>query len=88
MNDLQQKLAFNASWLRLEIPNAYGPYAALVQLLKERAKPSMQEAWRSPPARQPEEMNVGPLFKIDAVQESEEYVEAVRRSLRLLPWPW
>lgn len=82
-HDLQEQIVFYQQWLHVESPNIAGTYDRLVDAIKVRTRPSIQDAWAKPPITEAAQMNLGLIYEFDVAQECSDFVTAVRRELKL-----
>jgi len=70
VHQLQERLLFHQSWLRLELPGVYESYHDLVREVRTAARSPIQDAWVANPIGSAVEMNVGDL----GLAPSDEYL--------------
>lgn len=78
IHDLQERLAFDESWVRIEIPQAYPGFFALIAATRDAAREPLRDAWDAPPAQGPRDMNLGKI----AMPSVDAYVEAFADAVR------
>lgn len=77
IHDLQERLIHQEQWLSVESPEIAAAYTKLVQAIKEKTRPNVQDAWQRTPVTQGSEMNLGGIYKCDVTVECAEFLTAV-----------
>jgi hypothetical protein len=88
IHGLQVRIDFYRAWLEVEAPKVADSYEDLNQAIKGSAGPAIQEAWKQPGVSEDSQMNVGSLGEFDIERPRREFVEAVRREIKVWRWPW
>ena len=87
--DVQERLAFNAAWIRSESETVADAYDALIAETKRVAGGEMRRAWEMEPIESDKQMNISDvdLKKIQPMKK--DYIRAVKHHLswrRFLSW--
>lgn len=89
VHEIQEELMYYEGLLSMESPTVGSAYAALVATIKTEAGPAISESWSSPPIEKDEGMSGQIKFDTTATaQARRDYIQAVRRYLRPLPFRW
>ena len=83
IHNLQERLLFHENWLRVEIPQTSQQYRDLVQRVKKKAGPAMQDAWKASPVASANAMNIGDLGMGSVDNLVLAFTERVRSQLAL-----
>ena len=83
MNDLQQRLTHNQSWLRIESPTVHTAYRSLVIQVKKECLEPIRTGWEKTPIVNDADMNLRESFASPQIEtEVSLYVDAVMKHLR------
>lgn len=84
ISDVQARLRFHSTWLRLQSPSVASAYEALVRAARQEAAPQRNDAWRLPPLHADSEVPLLVTYehpRTDAARLA--CVDAMRDELRL-----
>ncbi len=80
IHDLQERLLFHESWLRIEIPALETEYVELVSAVKCAARNAIQDSWETSPVADAQ-MNIGELGVSPVDAEVVRFSDKVREEL-------
>ena len=88
VSQIQSRLAFHQSWLRMEAPGVAQAYENLVWTTKQQAGAQMREAWLEPAASEDAQVSLGKAYdRQDIDGARDQCVAAMRAALGRGPVP-
>ena len=80
-HQLQEAHLLHESWLRIEVPDVYEAYVALLGAVRTAASQPLKAAWEHEPNRDGKDMNIGGLDVPRVDGEVKAYTDAVQNAL-------